>query len=211
MQKHNLIFDLDGTLIDVSEKCYKLYSDLLRGSDFKILTKKKYWLYKRKGITEENIVELTCPKEFAKKYIKNRLRKIESLDYLKFDKLITETKDILQKLSEKYSLYLVTMRSCAKTLNKQLTTLDIKKYFKKIVCAKKLSKKQKKLELIKNLRLKHCALLIGDTAEDILIGKTLGFITCAVLYGLREKTILQKCHPEFLIENLKDIKKILNI
>jgi pyrophosphatase PpaX len=212
MNKFNIIFDLDGTLLDVSERLYKVYFDLLKKSGFKALSKNRYWSYKRKAIKEEEIVKLTCPQKFIEKYKKERMRKLEKFDYLKFDKLINGARQILKKSSERFSLHLVTERNRPENLEKQLKKLNIKKYFKKIICKTIFSQKNgTKLKLLKQLNFPLDTLIVGDTEKDILVGEKLGFKTCAVAYGLREKSILKKYHPNFLIENLKDIKKILNI
>ena len=62
--KINIFFDLDGTLIDASERLYKLFIDLI--PDCK-LTKQEYWSLKRQNIKHKTIIEnLVIKKHFTR-------------------------------------------------------------------------------------------------------------------------------------------------
>jgi phosphoglycolate phosphatase-like HAD superfamily hydrolase len=52
--------------------------------------------------------------------------------------------------------------------------------------------------------------IIGDTELDIECGKNAGAYTCAVTYGYRTKEELRKTSPNFLIDNIADIKYIVS-
>jgi HAD superfamily hydrolase (TIGR01549 family) len=53
-------------------------------------------------------------------------------------------------------------------------------------------------------------IMVGDSELDVECGKNAGSFTCAVSYGYREKAILEKMNPDFLIDNIRDIEYILN-
>jgi HAD superfamily hydrolase (TIGR01549 family) len=53
-------------------------------------------------------------------------------------------------------------------------------------------------------------LLVGDSELDIECGKNAGSFTCAVTFGYRSKELLEKYHPDFLINHIGDIENILN-
>lgn len=46
---------------------------------------------------------------------------------------------------------------------------------------------------------------------DILCGKNAGTYTCAVTYGYRQKDELNKFYPDFLIDNIAELKYIVNV
>ena len=52
------IFDLDGTLIDSSERMYRLFCDLIPACS---LTKNEYWNYKRNKINHKKLIEMLYP------------------------------------------------------------------------------------------------------------------------------------------------------
>ena len=53
-------------------------------------------------------------------------------------------------------------------------------------------------------------LMVGDTEIDINCGKNAGAVTCAVSYGYRSEDTLLKYKPDFIIENILEIKKIFS-
>ena len=53
-------------------------------------------------------------------------------------------------------------------------------------------------------------LMIGDSAIDIETGKQAGVLTCGVTYGLGDPDSLRDAKPDYLIDNLSDLKSLFN-
>ena len=53
-------------------------------------------------------------------------------------------------------------------------------------------------------------LMIGDNPIDVETGKRAGVITCGVTYGLGDPSSLHDSKPNFLIDNLSDLKSLFN-
>ena len=53
-------------------------------------------------------------------------------------------------------------------------------------------------------------LMIGDNAIDVETGKSAGVITCGVTYGLGNPCSLRDSKPDYLIDNLSDLKSLFN-
>ena len=53
-------------------------------------------------------------------------------------------------------------------------------------------------------------LMIGDSAIDIETGKHAGVITCGVTYGLGDPISLHDSKPDYLIDNLSNLKSLFN-
>lgn len=53
------------------------------------------------------------------------------------------------------------------------------------------------------------ALIVGDSPTDIEAGKSAGVFTCAVTYGYRERDIILKAKPDFVIDTLIELKEII--
>lgn len=101
---------------------------------------------------------------------------------------------------------------------KQLKRLDIEKYFA-IVLARSdkdrshmhsRGKQQKLYDYTKKLKLKpHEVVSVGDTDEEIEIGKKYGFHTVGITGGYNTIARLKKHHPDYLIHNMLELKKII--
>ncbi|RMF56756.1 MAG: HAD family hydrolase, partial [Calditrichaeota bacterium] len=52
-------------------------------------------------------------------------------------------------------------------------------------------------------------IMIGDGETDIMAGKAANVITCAVGYGFRDVEYLLSLEPDFLIENVYELKTII--
>jgi phosphoglycolate phosphatase/pyrophosphatase PpaX len=53
-------------------------------------------------------------------------------------------------------------------------------------------------------------LMVGDSELDILCGKNAGALTAAVTFGYRSREQLEKEKPDFIIDRISDIKKLVN-
>lgn len=169
----NIYIDLDGTIIDISER----YEHL------KILDSQE------------------------------RLNNIESLEYLRYDKLIDGILDILLELKKNHRLVLVTLRKNKENLYIELDILGLVEIFD-IILTPNLGYREKtfKRDLIKGDSLfdVNNSVIVGDTEVDIKTGKCLGIKTVAVLSGLRTKEILLKENPDYIIDDINDLPNILS-
>jgi HAD superfamily hydrolase (TIGR01509 family) len=52
-------------------------------------------------------------------------------------------------------------------------------------------------------------LMVGDTDNDIEAGKRAGIRTCGVTYGLLSKEMIQKHNPDFVIDSLPELLSLL--
>ena len=75
---------------------------------------------------------------------------------------------------------------------------------------RKKTKGQKLAQYIKNKKLKPQEVIsIGDTREEIQIGKHYGYHTVGITGGYNTVSMLKKLHPDFLIHNMLELKKIV--
>ena len=45
---------------------------------------------------------------------------------------------------------------------------------------------------------------------DVLAGKRAGVLTCAVTYGIGKREDILNANPDFVIDNILELKKIIN-
>ena len=57
---------------------------------------------------------------------------------------------------------------------------------------------------------KERAIIVGDMDLDIMSGKDAGILTCAVTYGIGSKESIVKSEPDFIIDDIRRLKEIIN-
>jgi len=204
-----IFFDLDGTLIDVSKRYYFVHKKAALVIGKKSLSFKEYWQKKRKKIPENKILNIDSESSQFKQYKKIRIKLLESSDTLKLDVPFKDTRRILDSLSKKHKLYLITLRRNRSNLHTQLKQLKLNKFFSKIFSSppdKDLT--ITKIKIIKNLGYSKNDLIIGDTEADTEAAKKLGIRSVAVFSGIRTESFLKKYHPDILIKDVSHLLKI---
>lgn len=206
----NIIFDLDGTLIDASERLYQLFQDLVVDSTF---TKNDYWCLKRNGINHKKILDTYFPNYSFLRFQKNWLGLIEDIKYLSMDKLYPETANVLKNLNDANPLFILTSRQLKVNVLEELQKLQIDTFFEAIfVTETKISKEELLLNallngyLTKNLN----DLFISDVGKDIRAGNKLNYITVAITHGFMNKETLLKYKPDYIIDSLGEIYSIID-
>lgn len=103
-------------------------------------------------------------------------------------------------------------------IDRQLKRLGLKKYFDAVIARAEddrshmhtRGKQQKLQNYVRFKKLKPREIIsIGDSEEEIEIGKTLGYHTVAITGGYNTTARLKKHHPDFLIHNMLELKKII--
>jgi len=202
-----IFLDLDGTILDIKHRCYKIYVSILSQFGFDVVNISTYWEMKRNRISEESIASKTTPLLFAKYYAEERVNLIETMDYLVLDSVLDGVYEILNRWFFNHTLYLVTLRRNNVNLNNQLSLLGLNRYFKHVYSADKLE--VKKEDLIRHaVSNKNECIIIGDTEADIKAGKVLSIKTVAVDNGIRNRYWLEKTFPDILLSSVCDFNLV---
>ncbi len=199
----NIFFDLDGTLINSQQRLYNLFVELCPECK---MTYEEYWEIKRQRINQKDFLKkyFNYSDEKCKEFHKLWLEKVEESERLDEDFLVDGVEDILNKLSQKYRLYLVTNRQSKSLLIYELERLKIKNYFCDILVTEQKRAKSKLIQGVVN-----CSpddILIGDTGEDIKTAKELGIKSIAVSWGILDEKVLMEYLPDRIIGNANEIE-----
>jgi nucleoside-diphosphate-sugar epimerase/phosphoglycolate phosphatase-like HAD superfamily hydrolase len=198
-QKRKILYlDLDGTLLDVSERLYTAHTAAATKYAVKTIPKQKYLDLKKNKTPEVDILG----KKHSAEYDAHRISLLETPEYLAKDVLYPQAKNAIEKLKAAgYSTCLLTKRSDSKQLEKQLTTLGIAHLFDAIFVIDK-SKHALGANLPKGT-------IVGDTEEDVQFAKKNGMLSIAASYGVRRRSHLEKTKPHFIVDTIEEILLIL--
>jgi phosphoglycolate phosphatase-like HAD superfamily hydrolase len=200
-------FDLDGPILDVSERYYRLYSDLLTRQGSAVLTKSSYWEHKRSGRGEDEILAQTGSQNCVERYAAERLGRIEAVEYLAYDVIWGGLREALLALARRQRLILVTLRRSRPSLEWQLRQLRINQVFEAVLSAppggSTEANARVKTTLVQDAIGSRTASgwLVGDTKTDLLAGRALGLETVAVTFGICTRQRLLSSLPTLVLES----------
>lgn len=210
-----LFIDFDGTLLDVSQRHYATYVEVLGMPDIRgvPIPQKEYWGLRVENKPVKEILKRSrlFPTKF-KTFIERFEERLETPEMLGLDELRPGTVTALGKLYTKTPIVLVTQRRDGEALESQLAELKLKSYFVSVLSGapprlRRMDPKQRgkhKAELIKQrYRLPPTeAVLVGDTETDVQVARTFGWEVYLVENGHRKKDLQIKADPDRIVPDL---------
>ena len=196
-----IFFDLDGTLVDISQKYYRVYADItifFGGVPMPIGT---YWRMKRAHTSVSQIAAKSLlPSHVSTRFIQECIRRIELHHYTSLDTLFPYTIATLKTLAlHHHELHLISARKNSKHAHAQVERLGLVPVFISLAFGDTQ-------QAIKPLIHPHTPfMIIGDTEEEIEIAKNLGGISVAVLSGIRNKKILSLYNPTYIATDIRGV------
>jgi len=208
-----IIFDLDGTLTDDKQRYISTFEHCINKFSITI-DLSKVLLLKLKGLNEDSILkELDFSREIKKKISKERRKIIETEEFLKYQKLFSDTTIVLSNLSINFILCLATNRRDKKLLDKQLQDFSIYQYFDKILCREFFENKREMIQHIigtYSINEAKCQFFfVTDTFKDFdYVSEFPDLIKIAVYRGLNSKSALKK-RSNTVFSNLRKVEKFI--
>ena len=208
-----LVFDLDGTLLDVSARHHHVYSTVCSSLGGQPIDRAAYWHLKRQRTPATEILAQSGlgdaePAAFEAAFAEL----IELPESLGFDVLFPETIPVLTRLATTYRCTLVTLRRSATALRAQLAVFALTPFFEAIqTAAPGANHAFEKARLIrKTVPANDPAVVIGDTESDVAAANVLGYLSIAVSSGIRDPEILARDHPGYLVDGIADVEEVLH-
>lgn len=209
-----IFFDLDGPILDVSERHYRIYQETVCELGGTPIDKTAFWESKRQKISEKQILlQSGLAEPMSMKFAFIKLERIESEADLQSDVLQVGILDALHRLRSSRDLFLVTLRSSRQRLEQQLARLGLTSFFMQILCGRDVDRDgwSVKFDLIRG----SCSeagvgdWIVGDTETDIRAGQSLGLRTAAVANGIRSEAFLRTLRPDCIISSAADFPQYL--
>lgn len=204
------MFDLDGTLIDVSERHWRVYKAVTETFQGNPLDKSTYWGLKRAKTDWPSILAksgINAGK--LQDYLKRFIELIEQPRYLKLDQLFPFTNDVLNSLGG-YELFLVSLRRHEDRLVDELRWLGLYERFSKVITGHTEGEGYElKVTMLKQLIGNEHAIVIGDTEADVRAAQAVGATSVAVLSGIRDGAYLRSLRPDHVIISIVELTNII--
>ncbi|HEY6782362.1 MAG TPA: HAD family hydrolase [Candidatus Dormibacteraeota bacterium] len=207
-----LVFDLDGTLLDVSARHHHVYSTVCESLGGQPLARAAYWQLKRQGTGWQEILgQSGLDESQVASFEAAFVERIELPDNLGFDVLFPETIPVLTRLVTTFRCTLVSLRSSATALRAQLAVFALTPFFEAIETAPAGGDPafQKARLIRKTVPADDPAVVIGDTEADVAAANALGYVSIAVSSGIRDKDILARDNPSYLIKDIGGVEDAL--
>lgn len=218
---HNVLcIDLDGPVINCSERYYEVYQNNVSRLGGTPISRDMFWEHKRDRMNEKYLLEQSCVEVIHHdQYRKSKISLIEDEQYLDMDSLQPDVERILTLIKNNFQkVILITLRRNRITLEKQLAKLDLVRYFDHILSGfdEGVPAWKIKVDLYLNKMsaeyISGCTgFFIGDTETDILAGREIGLKTVGVLSGIRSRKILEKYNPDCIIDSLSNFETVMQL
>jgi phosphoglycolate phosphatase len=198
----NIIFDLDGTLIDSKPRLYRLFQYLVPSSQ---LSYEEYWKLKQNKISHQTILtsQMGYKDQEITKFMSDWMKLIETPEFLKLDAAFPGMRSTLSRLKESATLHVCTARQFREPVLEQLESIGLLPFISQtLVTLQKYSKETLIDQHVEGRSSDDW--ILGDTGKDIQIGKLLGMRTCAVLSGFLNRKSLLDYSPDLIIDSAND-------
>lgn len=209
---NTVLFDLDGTLIDTNE--------LIIASFLHTLEVYRPGEYKREDVLP--FIGPTLMETFSKinpSQCEEMCQTYRKFNIANHDTLVREYSGVYEtvaSLKEKqYKLAIVTTKMLNVTMmGLRLTKLE--PFFDTIVALDHVKEPKPNPEPIFKALSQigskpEQAIMVGDNYHDILAGKNAGTKTAGVAWTLKGRESLEVHHPDYMLENMRDLLPILGV
>jgi phosphoglycolate phosphatase len=203
-----LFLDLDGPVLDVSQRYHRVHHDVVEELGGWPLPRNVYWEAKRDRVPEMEILTRTgLSPEAAARAAAERLCRIEEPQYLVLDRPWPWVAEALDELEGMGRLALVTLRKHLDRLDKQVRALGLPLFFEHVIAGRGDGTPKAKAALLRESGISWApgSVLVGDTEVDVASGRELGLRTVALGCGIRTPALLEPWAPDALLDDLRQV------
>jgi phosphoglycolate phosphatase len=211
----HLVFDLDGTLVDHRGRTYGLHRDYCRAHGHAPVALAEYHARKAKGESERQVVRDSVPAGELDRYLEWKRAHIESDEALALDVAWPDMLALLERLSGRATLVLLTNRQSEPRALHELRRLGIAERFTAVLATPSDGSTTSKLAGLRGY-LDRAAVdparvvLIGDTECEIAVARALGAACIAVTWGIRAEAFLAARQPDAIAHSVSELERLLD-
>ena len=205
--KNVVIFDFDGTIADAIPLFREVYSEIAENRGLPQMDEQTY-LELRKGSIKD-VVKWVGIRSWQLPFVANEGRKIFAKKSAQV-KLFDGIPELIQRLyKDSWDIYVLSLNS-EQTIKKVLKRHGISDFMIILRRPPILGKSSSIKKLVrKNKYQKSNVWMVGDELRDVEGGKKAGVKTISVSWGLQDKDALKAKNPDFLVDKVSELSKIL--
>lgn len=208
-----IIFDLDGTLVDSRQDIANAVNYTLKEVGLKMRSLSEISSFIGTGV--EDLIRRSLDGNQINLFEKGLSTFLDYYKnhYLETTCLYPGVREILEYFNNKRKAIVTNRRHETAVLT--LRKLGIYDYFEDIIGGDNIGcMKPSSCPLDKAMQELHMdeekTMIVGDMHIDILAGRKAGITTCAVTYGIGRREDILKAEPDYIIDNILELKKIVN-
>ncbi len=208
MKKGGIIFDLDGTLWDVTDSTYQSANIVVKKHNLEAISKEA--ICSSFGCNKEECAQIYFPQMD----LNQSIELVEEISRINIDnleqiggKLYPNLDETLNMLYQEYDLYIVSNTAKLDYIKAFLSTSNTEKYFNDYVAASylKIPKEDAIRKVINDNNIKK-AVYIGDTIKDLNAAQNAGVTFVQSKYGFGEDL-----KTKYSINSIDELPKVLAI
>ena len=202
-----IFFDFDGTLVDISERWWQLHLDTAK--QFQLPPYQDRSLYislKRSGCSEIDIMNKAADnREHIEEYDRERIKRIELPEYLRYDRLFNDSMTVLESLQQQgHRLALVSKRRNKENFLREFKGFGLLKYIRDINVSGRFSKKEM-LQSKYSAATMENSLFVSDDIDDMKTADALHMRSVTAGFGCRSPWFLKTHGAKTIIKSLTDL------
>lgn len=211
-----VLFDVDGTLLDVRARHHRLYAELVRTRGGDPLSPDRYWSAKTDAVPWRTILDasaLGAGDEAA--FLSAFADQIEDPERLEADTVVDGILTVLAELRPRAELGAISLRRHHESLVGQLRHLGLAECFARVdSAAGHRDARAEKHRLIATWRAgagrAGPLVVVGDTEVDVLAARDAEVSVVAVTWGLRSIDRLRWTPADGLVETPADLLTVID-
>lgn len=195
-----MIFDLDGTLVDASDRMFMLFCELVPKCH---LTKDEYWALKRDKVSHREILmsRYGYTTDDFMRFERQWMDEIESPKSIARDRMLPCVAGLLPKLkSFGFDLYVVTARQDPVAAEAEVKAGGIGAFLDGVLATGPDRDKRRALAPLAPFSRRD--VFVGDVGRDVELGRSLGGFTVAVANGFQSRKRLAEYSPDLIIDDV---------
>lgn len=203
-----VVFDFDGTLVDINERWYQLHINLANKYSLPIIERQTYLKTKKKGVKEElTMLDYSNDLATIKEYCAERISLIEDQHYLDFDQPFQHVFEALKTWSKLGPMSLISKRRSAENFHWEINKKGFKPFFQQHIPT--LGKEKGEILCQKYTQQELAsAVMISDAYEDYKMAQDLGMNAVAIGYGCRNTAFFQEKGIQRVLQDCIELEQL---
>lgn len=204
-----MIFDFDGPINDVSDRYFAVHQDVCDKLGLVCqLTKPEFWTLKRHQAPLRMLLDFQSQSQLDD-YACLWLKLIEHERYLALDRMHGRAAEVLERLSNKNQLILVSLRTNLDAALRQVEKYQIDTLFEHVCFLKhQIQPSLAKSEAVRRLfeSTKNIQFFVGDTEIDLVAARQLNVKFIGVGSGIRSPKKLFELGANFVLPDIAAVE-----